>query len=52
MTKEDVRKYLAEIGSKGGKKGGKAKSEAKLAAVKKSLEKARKTRWPKRKKTR
>lgn len=50
--KEDVKKYLAEIGQRGGKKGGKAKSEAKRAAAEKSLKKARAKRWPKRKKTR
>lgn len=50
LSKEEIRKYLASIGSKGGKVGGKAKTPKKLEALKKSLEKARKKRWPKRKK--
>ena len=51
MTKEEIRNYLKRIGSKGGKIGGTSTSEAKKQASARNLEKARKKRWPKRKKT-
>ena len=51
MTKEEIKAYLARIGSKGGKVGGASTSEAKREAAARNLEKARTKRWTKRKKT-
>lgn len=51
MNQKDIRAYLASIGAQGGKIGGASTSDAKKKAVVKNLEKARKKRWSKRKKT-
>lgn len=51
MTQKEIRDYLASIGAKGGKVGGKAVTPQKKRASARNLEKARKKRWAKRKKT-